>query len=81
MVLDLCSSSSDALYLYQIWLKYLKMFQSYRADTISMSKFSKGHNSVKNVGGNMVLVLCTLIMLYICTKFLENISKVSVLLS
>ena len=81
MVLDLCSSSGDALYLYQIWLEYLEGFQSYRADTVSISKFSKGQNSVKNVGGNMVLVLCTLIMLYICTKFHENISKVSELLS
>ena len=28
-------------------------------DTISIIKFSKGHNSVKNVGGVTVLVLCT----------------------
>ena len=28
-------------------------------DTISIVKFSKGHNSVKNVGGVMILVLCT----------------------
>ena len=26
---------------------------------IFMGKISKGHNSVKNVGGVMVLVLCT----------------------
>ena len=28
------------------------------ADTISIVKFAKGHNSIKNVGGVMVLVLC-----------------------
>ena len=27
-------------------------------DIISIVKFAKGHNSVKNVGGVMVLVLC-----------------------
>ena len=32
---------------------------SYRADMISIKKISKGHNSVKNVGGVLVLVLCT----------------------
>ena len=38
--------------------------------------FSKGYNSVKNVGGVTVLVLCTSSddALY-CTKFHENISK------
>ena len=41
----------------------------YNADTIATVK---GHNSVKNVCGVMVLVPC---MLYICTKFLENISQ------
>ena len=28
-------------------------------DTISIVKFAKGHTSVKNVGGVIVLVLCT----------------------
>ena len=32
---------------------------SYRADTIFIAKISKGLNSIKNVGGVMVLVLCT----------------------
>ena len=37
-------------------------------------KFAKGHNSVKNVGGVMVLVLCMSFKnVYICTKFHENI--------
>ena len=35
------------------------MFGSYYADTISIVKFAKGNNSVKTVGGVMVLVLCT----------------------
>ena len=31
----------------------------YRADAIFLGKISKAHNSVKNVGGVSVLVLCT----------------------
>ena len=39
-----------------------------------IGKISKGHNSVKNVGGVMVLVsACPSMMLYIGTKFHENI--------
>ena len=34
-------------------------YQSYGADTIFIRKISKGHNSVKNVGGVSVLVRCT----------------------
>ena len=60
MVLNLYISSDDALYLYQVSRKYLKGFHSYRADVIYILKFIKGHNSVKSVGGVMVLVLCTL---------------------
>ena len=56
--LVLCTSSDNALYLYQVLLKYLKGFQMYCEDTISIVKFAKGHNSIKNVGGLMVLVLC-----------------------
>ena len=37
-----------------------KGFQSYWADTICILKFAKEHNSVKIVGGVMVLVLSTL---------------------
>ena len=41
-----------------------------------ISKFSKRHRLVENIGGVMTLVLITfLIMLYICTKCHENISK------
>ena len=58
MVLVLCTSSDNALYLYQDLWKYLNGFGSYYEDTISIVKFAKEHNSVKNVDGVMVLVLC-----------------------
>ena len=52
-------------------------------DMISISKFSKGHNSlIINVGGDMVLVLCTSSdHACICTKFHANISKLTQFLS
>ena len=56
-VLNLCTSTDDALYLYQVSRKYLKRFQSYQEDAVCILKFSKGHNSVNSVGGVMVLVL------------------------
>ena len=34
--------------------------EKYRADTIFIRKISRGHNSIKNVGGMSVLVICTL---------------------
>ena len=58
MVLVLCTSSDNVLYLYQVVSKFLKGFKSYCAETVTIVKFAKGHNSVKNVGGVMVLVLC-----------------------
>ena len=37
-------------------------------------KFAKGHNSVKNVGGVMFFFSAhRMMMVYICTKFHENI--------
>ena len=60
MVLNLCTSTDDALYLYQVARKYLKGFQRYREDAVWILKFSKGHNSVNSVGGVMALVLFTL---------------------
>ena len=59
MVVDLCTSSGHALYFYQVLWNYLKRSQSYRADTISIPKISKGNNSAKNVGGVNVVDLCT----------------------
>ena len=44
--------------------------------TLGWSQFTKGHNSIKTVNVVSVLNLCTSSdMLYICTKFQENISK------
>ena len=73
-VFDLCTSSGHALYFYQVLWNYLERYQSYRADTISIPKISKGNNSAKNVGGVTVLISARrLIMLYICAKFREII--------
>ena len=36
-----------------------KRYQSYRVDTISILKITKGNNSAKNVGGVTVVNLCT----------------------
>ena len=58
-VLYLCTLSGHALYFYQVLWNYLKRYQSYRADTISILKISKGDNSAKNVGGVTVVDLCT----------------------
>ena len=58
-VVDLCTSSGHALYFYQVSWNYLKRYQSYRADTISIQKITKGNNSTKNVGGVTVVDLCT----------------------
>ena len=58
-VVHLCTSSGHALYFYQVLWNYLKLYQSYRADTISIRKITKGNNSAKNVGGVTVVDLCT----------------------
>ena len=69
-------SSDHALYFYQVLLNYLKRYQSYRVDTISILKTTKGNNSAKNVGGVTVLIFAPrLVMLYISTKFCEIISN------
>ena len=59
MILVLCTSSDGGLYFYKVSGKYSTWYQSYRADMISNRKISKGHNSVQNVDGVSVLVLCT----------------------
>ena len=58
-VVNLCKSSGHALYFYQVLWNYLKQYQSYRADTISILKITKGNNSAKNVDGVNVVHLCT----------------------
>ena len=60
MVLNLCTSSNDALYLYQNSRKYLKGLQSYQENAVCILKFSKGHSSVNSIGGVMALVLSKL---------------------
>ena len=51
-----------------------KGFRAIEGLLFPFSGFSKGHNSVKTVGRVMVLALSyCLILLYICTKFHENI--------
>ena len=75
-VVYLCTSSGHALYFYHVLRNYLKRYQSYRADTISILKISKGHNSAKNVGGVTVFISAhRLVMLYISTTFCEIISN------
>ena len=49
-VVNLCTSSGHALYFYQALCHYLKRYQSYRADTISILENTKGNNSAKNAG-------------------------------
>ena len=58
-VVNLCTSSGHALYLCQVSWNYLERYQSYRVDTISIPKITKGNNSTKNVGGVTVFHLCT----------------------
>ena len=58
-VVNLSTLSGHALYFYQVLLNYLEPYQSYRADTISILKITKGNNSAKNVGGVTVVYLCT----------------------
>ena len=59
MVVYLCTSSGHALYFYQVLWNYLKRYQSYGVDMISILKITKGNNSAKNVGGVRVVNLCT----------------------
>ena len=58
-VVNLSTSSGHALYFYQVLLNYLEPYQSYREDTISILKITKGNNSAKNVGGVTVVYLYT----------------------
>ena len=68
--------SGHALYLCQDSLNNLEQYQSYRVDTISIGKITKGNNSAKNAGGATVVNLCTSsVMLYISTKFCEITSN------
>ena len=52
-------SSGHALYLCQLSSNNLERYRSYRVDTISIRKITKGNNSAKNAGGANVVNLCT----------------------
>ena len=67
-VVNLCTSSGHALYFYQVLWHYLKRYQGYRVDTISILKNKKGNNAAKNVGGVNVVNLCMSSghVLYLC---------------
>ena len=47
------------LYISTKFCKIISNGISYRADTISILKITKGNNSAKNVGGVTVVNLCT----------------------
>ena len=55
----LCTSSDNCFIFVSSLGKYLKGFVSYCADTISIVKLAKEHNSVKNIDGIKVLIFCT----------------------
>ena len=57
-IVNLCKLSGHALYLCQLSWNYLERYWSYRADTISIWKITKGNNSAKNVGGVNIVNLC-----------------------
>ena len=67
-VVNLCISSGHALYFYHVLWHYLKRYQSYRADTISILENTKGNNSAKNAGWANVVHLCMSSghVLYLC---------------
>ena len=66
--------SDAALHLYNILQKYLLRFKNYRPDMISLPNISKGNNSVKlQVELWFLISARCVIMLYICTKFSENV--------
>ena len=47
------------LYISTKFGEIIEQYQSYRADTISILKITKGNNSAKNVGGVNIVNLCT----------------------
>ena len=76
-VVNLCTLSGHVLYFYQVLWNYLKRYQSYRADTISILKITKENSSAKNVGGVTVLYLCTSSghALYFCQVLWNYLNK------
>ena len=79
-VVNLCTSSCHALYFYQVLWHYLKRYQSYRADTISILENTKGNNSAKHAGWVNVVNLCMSSghVFYLCQvswKYLERYQR------
>ena len=73
-VVNLRMSPGHALYLCQVSSNNLERYQSYRVDTISIGKITKGNDSAINAGGVTAVNLCTSsVMLYISTKLCEII--------
>ena len=73
-VVNLCTLSGHALYFYQVLCHHLKLYQSYRADTISILKITKVNNSAKNVGGVTVSISACRLS---CFIFLPRFVKLS----
>ena len=73
----LCTSSGHVLYFYQVLLNYVKRYQSYRADTISIRKITQSNSSAKNVAGVTVVNLCTLSghALYLCQVWCNYLER------
>ena len=75
-VVNLCTSYDHALYFYQVLWNYLERYQSYRVDTISILKITKGNNSAKMYAEWLLLTFAPcLVMLYISTMFCDIISN------
>ena len=71
MVLNLCTSSDGTFLHEKISQRVSKLFSGH-----DFQKIYQGVSFRTNVGGVMIFVLCTfVIMIYICTKFCENISN------
>ena len=72
-----CTSSGHALYLCQVSWNYVKRDQSYKGNTISILKITKGNNSAKNVGAVTVVNLCMSSghALYLCQVSWNNLER------
>ena len=73
MVFVLCLLSDDALYLYKVSWKYLIGFQSYGGTWFPIFNIFKGAQFCKKMLVWSLFSAYRLIMLYICSKFHENI--------
>ena len=72
-VLVLCISCNHGPHLYHVWQKYQAMSELWSQNAFDIISH-KGHNSLNIIHGVKVLFSAHhLIMVYICTKFRENI--------